>query len=246
MSVANKVQHIAAAAEVTVAAMEQLVSIIKTARVDAKSKELLYRNQLLTSEYLHSVTHEFLTEHGYQTPEDPAVIIGNGVSTAEPHFAGAGVLLAHEPIVIDIYPQSIETSYFADMTRTLVKGEPGKRLQDMYRSVERAKSRSQALVKAGVACKDLYQCAAESLLADGFDVGDRGFIHSLGHGVSQQVHDAPKISASSTDVLAIGDVITIEPGLYYEDIGGVRLEDTLVVTELGYDSLTQYDVDWIM
>ena len=138
-----------------------------------------------------------------------------------PHCTGSGILKSNQPIVIDIFPRSELTGYFADMTRTVSKGEPDSNVTELYRSVKEALILGESGVKTGASGVDLYQSVRTFFEEQGFASGTEGFTHSLGHGVGLEVHEAPSLSPVGT-VLQPGEVITIEPGLYYRGIGGVR------------------------
>ena len=116
----------------------------------------------------------------------------------------------------------------------------------MYDAVLAAQQAAVALVRPGTACAAVHAAAVEVFAAAGYTTAGtgtefayaEGFVHSVGHGVGTAVHEDPKLSSKSEDVLQVGDVVTIEPGLYYASIGGVRIEDLYVVTEDGFEQLT--------
>ncbi|NLA39144.1 MAG: M24 family metallopeptidase, partial [Methanomicrobiales archaeon] len=137
------------------------------------------------------------------------------------------------------------TGYHADMTRTVVKGEPSPAIREMYEAVRDAKALSASRVRAGVPGADLYQAVVDLFHDRGYESGTQGFIHSLGHGVGLEVHEEPSLGPGG-GALAAGNVITIEPGLYYPGTGGVRLEDMGAVTETGFDRFTQYGEELIV
>ena len=126
------------------------------------------------------------------------------------------------------------------MTRTGVKGEPSLEIQEMYEAVRDAKTLSASQVRAGVLGADLYQAVVEFFEERGYESSTQGFIHSLGHGVGLEVHEEPSLGPRGGE-LVVGNVITIEPGLYYPGVGGVRLEDMGAVMETGFDLFTQYE-----
>ncbi len=197
-----------------------------------------------TAESAHQLIDSILDEYDCESPEGH--IVAGGRMSAEPHEIGKGALLAGVPIVIDIYPRSKVTGYYADMSRTVCRGVAPVPLRDMYQAVAQAKEVAIAAVRPGFPVKELHLLAADSLAAAGFATGgtgtlfeyEYGFVHSLGHGLGQEVHEAPHINKTSEEVLEAGQVVTIEPGLYYPEIGGVRLEDMVLVTETGCVNLT--------
>ncbi|OLC58062.1 MAG: hypothetical protein AUH85_01795 [Chloroflexi bacterium 13_1_40CM_4_68_4] len=174
-------------------------------------------------------------------------IAAGGPQAADPHQVGNGPYRVNEAIVIDIYPQSRRTRYFADMTRTVCRGEPPEEIVRMYDMTLRAQQEGIAMVRAGVTGREIHERIEDLYFEAGYGTtrdgqrrpGVPSFIHGLGHGVGLAIHEAPAVGRSGVRPLEPGDVITIEPGLYQEGLGGVRLEDMLVVTETGARNLTR-------
>jgi len=199
-----------------------------------------------TSEQVRSVIEEVLLQHRCESVE--GVIVASGPASFEPHAVGTGVILPGQPVVIDIFPSSKETGYFADMTRTICIGEASPALMDMYDAVQKAQEWAIAMVVPGVRGAHIHNVVWDYFVSRGYKTSGKGtlfsyaegFVHSLGHGVGKAIHEPPRLSSLSEDVLQVGDVITIEPGLYYRHVGGVRLEDMVVVSEDGCRNLTQY------
>lgn len=173
--------------------------------------------------------------------EERDTIISCGADTALPHARGAGQLRAHEPIVMDVFPKSLKTGYFADMTRTVARGEPADEIVALYATVKKAKELAASMLGPGVSGADVHSAVVAFFEEQGYmTAGSSGFIHGLGHGVGLQIHEAPPLSPTG-GVLEPGNVITVEPGLYYPGIGGVRLEDMGVITETGFDRFTNFE-----
>ncbi|NMB80060.1 MAG: aminopeptidase P family protein, partial [Methanomicrobiales archaeon] len=165
--------------------------------------------------------------------------------TAIPHMTGTGPLRADEPIIIDLFPVEDETGYYADMTRTVVKGEPSDAIRDMYTVLKEAKHLAVSRTRAGVSGADLYQVVVDYFKDHGYHSDTRGFVHNLGHGVGLQVHEMPTVGPSGGNLVS-GNVITLEPGLYYPDIGGVRLEDIGAVTAKGFTNFTRFSEELVV
>jgi Xaa-Pro aminopeptidase len=178
-------------------------------------------------------------------------IVAGGPGGADPHTSDTGHLAAGEPVIIDIFPQHKESRYFGDMTRTFVAGEPSPEWIKMFDAVKAAHAAALAEVRAGVDGRDVHLAVCRTLYEAGFGTLVEGFQrdgvptmnHGTGHGVGLEIHEAPRVSDANQELLE-GDVITIEPGVYTPEIGGVRLEDTVTVTRDGYRNLTDYPMDW--
>lgn len=209
---------------------------------EIRDDTLVYEGAVLTSEWLRREVAKLLLEYDLMSPE--GMIISCGRHAAIPHHAGGGLLRPHETIVVDIFPQSTTNHYFADMTRTYVKGEVRGQVEKMYAAVAEAQNAVLRVLAPGMTGREAHEISANAIKAAGFDVGEKGYIHSLGHGIGIDIHEAPTLSLRSDTVLQPGHVVTVEPGLYYPDIGGVRIEDAVVITENGCENLTNYRQHW--
>jgi len=219
--------------EATEAAMGGAIASIRSARV---KKGILYRGRTpLTSETLQREVAVALLERGCRAVD---TIISCGEDSAIPHIRGAGPLREGASIILDIFPQDEETGYTADMSRTVVKGEPPEQVQDMFDAVLGAQALAASLVRPGATGAEIHGRVVEYFKDKGFESNTTGFIHNLGHGVGLEVHELPVLGPGGGE-LAPGNVITLEPGLYYPGIGGVRLEDMGVVTRDGFRDLTK-------
>jgi Xaa-Pro aminopeptidase len=169
------------------------------------------------------------------------IIVAGGREAANPHSMGSGPLRQGEAVVIDIFPRHMEHGYWGDLTRTLVKGNPSPELRRMYHAVKTAQAAALACIKPGVKCSTVHRAVVQTFRERGFETGLRngrpsGFIHSTGHGVGLSIHENPSLGGSDQRLRA-GHVVTVEPGLYYPDIGGVRIEDTILVRRGGWQYL---------
>ena len=226
--------------KVTEKAMERAISLIRSSSV---KKGILYIDKKpLTSEQVRFSMHSLLLEYGCSAVD---TIVSCGEDTAIPHMSGSGPLKSDEPIVIDLFPVDEKSGYYADMTRTVVKGEPSKDIREMYDALREAKKLGISRVKAGVSGGEIHQAVVDFFNERGYETDTRGFIHNLGHGVGLQVHELPTIGPAGK-ALESGNVITIEPGLYYPGIGGVRLEDIGAVTARGFNNFTTFSEELIV
>ncbi len=207
---------------------------------------LLHEGEPLTSERLRFEIDTELLRRGCAAS---GTITAGGAQTADPHERGHGPLKAGDSIILDIFPADKTTRYYADMTRTFVKGEPGDELQKMYDVVLESQEAALAMIGPGINGRDIHKKVSDILHEAGYKtlVHDQtpgeplqeGFIHGTGHGVGLEIHESPRVSIAD-EKLVPGDVVTIEPGLYYRGIGGVRIEDLVVVTENGCRNLTNF------
>ena len=201
-----------------------------------------------TAERLRAIIESRLLELGCVSE---GAIIAPGKQAADPHMIGSGPLRAGEAIVMDIFPQHKATRYYADMTRTVSKGEPSAEITKLYEITKRAQDAGIKALRPGVTGREVHEMVEDIIFGAGYDTlrpGQQrskdggppsGFIHGLGHGVGLEIHELPTVGRSGTNPLAPGDVVTVEPGIYLPELGGVRLEDMLVITETGSRNLTR-------
>lgn len=163
------------------------------------------------------------------------IIVASGVRGALPHGeASDRIIEQRELVTIDLGARY--RGYCADMTRTLFVGEPSERMRGVYAAVLEAQQQALATVRPGITGKELDAVARKVLERRGFG---EAFVHSLGHGVGIDVHEAPTLSPRSDDVLEPGMLVTIEPGAYLPGVGGVRIEDLVLVTSDGCETLSK-------
>jgi len=173
-------------------------------------------------------------------------IVACGTQACDPHECGHGPLYADEPIIIDVFPRSQKTGYFGDITRTVVKGRPSEALRKLYNTVERGQQLAFEELRKDVRGRDVHKHVLEFFEREGYKTGKsdgrmQGFFHGTGHGLGLDLHEAPRLGKTSTDTLRRGNVVTVEPGLYYPGIGGVRLEDVALITDNGARNLTKFE-----
>ncbi|GGN90209.1 M24 family metallopeptidase [Haloarcula pellucida] len=238
----EEVDHVRAAQRANEAAMAAAEDLLADATVDDDGT-LTHDGETLTSERVKEEIEVTLLRHGCSLDE---TIVACGADAADPHDRGSGPLTADEPIIVDIFPQDKSTKYHADMTRTVCKGTPSDTVEEWYDLTERAMDAAFDALEPGAtgedvhaAVCDVYEDAGHPTLRSD-DRTETGFIHSTGHGVGLDVHELPRLSPNGGD-LEPGHVVTIEPGLYDPEVGGIRIEDIAVVTEDGYENLTEYE-----
>ncbi len=213
---------------------------------------LVWRGEPLTSELLRS---EIDVELLRRNCAADGTIAAGGPQGADPHERGHGPLKAGESIIVDIFPKDLSTRYYSDMTRTFVKGEPNEGLRKMYDAVLESQQAALSMIKAGVNGRDVHRKVADVLHEAGYktNVHDQepgkplteGFFHGTGHGVGLEIHEAPRIAPVDEDLIP-GDIVSVEPGLYSPEVGGVRIEDLVVVTEDGCRNLTRFPKEFVV
>ncbi len=229
-----------------VIAMRAACAMITSATLD-RAGRLRHGAVVLTSETVQRRIAETLLR---QDCESSGTIVAGGVQGADPHERGHGPLKAGEPVVIDIFPRHQRSGYWGDITRTVVKGEPTRELRRLYGAVKAAQAAALKTIRAGVSGPRVHQAAVLVFERAGFKTEQRkegfaGFIHSTGHGVGLAIHEAPSLGVAPCRLRA-GDVVTVEPGLYYPEYGGVRLEDTVEVTRDGWRYLAPCEKRFVL
>jgi Xaa-Pro aminopeptidase len=211
-----------------------------------RAAELLRAGGSPTSESVRNEMIAVCREHGATLTPD--VIVASGAAGAVGHDPGSGPLREGESIIIDIWPMDDESACYADMTRTFVVGAVPDELAEWHRLTQEALEATRAAVRPGAHGRDIYDIACDVYEQAGFptqrtkaagEVLREGFFHGLGHGVGLDVHEEPGLGRAGDELVA-GDVITLEPGTYRQGYGGVRLEDLVLVTETGGETLTDF------
>jgi Xaa-Pro aminopeptidase len=223
-------------------ALSEALDAIRNASI--RNGALWLDNAPLTTENVRAIIEKSLLSVGCEAPD---IIIACGRGSSDPHWKGEGGLLAGEPIVIDMVPRSKKERYYSDMTRTVMRGEPDGELKDMYSAVLDSQDAAIKKIKAGITGSEIHGIVCDLLEERGYETArckssefTEGFIHSTGHGVGLDIHEGPSLSENGKELKA-GCVVTVEPGLYYRKIGGVRLEDVVVVTQNGCKNLTMFE-----
>jgi len=215
-----------------------------------KGTGIFYKKNIVTSEMIRDIIDSRLYHRGYLSTD---IIVAGGIQSADPHCLGLGPLKARSPIVIDVFPYSRETHYFADMTRTFFKGEPSDELKKMYETVLEAQNFSIGMIRADVDGFEIQKWVMGFFESRGYSLDPskrpiEGFSHSVGHGVGIDMHESPRITRGSY-ILEERNVVTVEPGLYYSSarghipVGGIRIEDLVVVEKNGCRNLTKFPKD---
>jgi Xaa-Pro aminopeptidase len=239
---AAEVRKISAALVMAEVGMAEGMQVLRTAKI-GRDRRLLYHNVPLTSEKLRSVIDCAILQAGGLAAN---TIVAGGRQACDPHERGYGPLRAHEPIVIDIFPRSQKTGYFGDITRTVVRGRASEAVRRLYDTVYQGQKIAFRKIRANLPTGDAHRAVQEFFEQQGYKTRRRhgrmeGFFHGTGHGLGLEIHESPRVGANSLGKLQPGHVVTVEPGLYYPEIGGVRLEDVALVTNNGARNLTRFE-----
>ncbi len=234
--------EVAAIRAAQVAVEESVEEVMQMLRAATIRDGFIYHDgTALTSESVRQRLHLSLMAKGCVGQH---TIIACGIDACDPHNIGSGPLRAHEPIIFDVFPRSSDSRYFADMSRTVVKGRASDGLKRLYDTVLEGQILGISRVKNGASGKAIHEEIEALFELRGYKTGKvegrmQGFFHGTGHGVGLDIHEPPRISKSDW-TLTTGEVVTVEPGLYYPDIGAVRIEDMVLVQDDGCRNLTTY------
>ena len=236
----NEIGKIRETQKINEKAIGEAIRIIKKSKI-RKDKKLSYQNKVLTSEFVQLVIDTELLKGKCQSEFN---IVSCGKDSADPHQKGEGLLIANQPIVIDVFPRSKTNRYFADTTRTVVRGKASPEIKKIYQTVLEAQKLGIGRIKQGVRGNAIHKLVQDYFEKHNFKTEEKngkvqGFIHGTGHGVGLDIHELPNLNANSKNILKAGNIVTVEPGLYYPEIGGVRIEDLILVTKDGYENLTK-------
>lgn len=209
-------------------------------RTKFKRDGYLYLNGIrLTSEMLKTAVNTTIMAQGWLPSH---TIISSGNQCVDPHHEGSGPVKANTSIIFDIFPRSQHNGYFGDLSRTVVRGRASEKLKEIYATVQAGQNIGYEQIRDGVNGKQVHQNILDLFEARGFHTGRikgrmQGFFHGTGHGLGLDIHEPPRIAPVDA-TLRTGHVVTVEPGLYYLGVGGVRLEDVVLVMPKGNRNLT--------
>lgn len=248
---AEEIKHLQVAQKANDAAFAHAVKILKAAKIQ-KNNTLKWQNTTLTAEVLRAEMNSLLIHQACEEFSD-GPIVACGPQGAMPHERGHGPIRANQLIIIDCFPRH-KSGYWADCTRTYLKGKASEEQQNIYNAVLVAQEMALKLVKPGANGQRIHEAVEDFFHKAGYKTGTdskgnpHGFFHGLGHGVGLELHDpGPRTLSKSDFLLETGIVTSVEPGLYYSNIGGVRIEDTVVVTDTGHKNFAKADKkSWII
>jgi Xaa-Pro aminopeptidase len=216
-------------------AMEVLI-----ASKPGRGKKLSWSGRTLTSEILRAEIDSAILRAG-GLPAN--TIVAGGDQACDPHERGSGPLKANSLIILDIFPRDAKTGYYGDLTRTVVRGRASEEQRRLWETVREGQTLALKKMKPGVDGLELHNEVKRFFTDRGFPTEVRdgrqvGFFHGTGHGLGLEIHEFPRFQKT---VFKPGQVLTVEPGLYYPGIGGVRLEDVVAVTKSGTRILSRFE-----
>lgn len=219
------------------------------ARSDPGDDGRLLDGEPLTCELLKTIAGEVFASHGCRGDD---MIVAHGPQAADGHDQGSGRVANDDVVLCDLFPMHLESHCYSDMTRTFFVGEADPEFIEWHAQTADALELARSLVRPGANGAEIHKAVCSfyeerghrtGLSKDEGEVLRDGFYHGLGHGVGLDVHEAPSLGRVGHDLIA-GDVITLEPGLYRHGVGGVRLEDIVIVTEDGCETLTHFPLGY--
>jgi Xaa-Pro aminopeptidase len=235
----DEIAHIEAAQRATEEAVAAAHAALRAA--EPRGGVLWLEGAPLTSERIKKLINVKLMERDCVAQH---TIVAGGEQACDPHNEGSGPLSADRSIIFDVFPRSAVTRYFADMSRTVIRGRPSSELRRLYQAVKDAQEEAVAKICDGADGTIIHQGICERFEAAGYRTGlvngrMQGYFHGTGHGVGLDIHEAPRISRTGS-ILQEGHIVTVEPGLYYPGLGAVRIEDMVLVTNDGCRNLTNF------
>jgi len=243
----NEVRAIERALRITEAGLRAGIETLRAARV-ARNGRLTLTGSTLTSERVRAEINTAMIRLGGLGAH---TIVAGGEQACDPHDGGSGPLRANEAIILDVFPRDESTGYHGDMTRTVVRGKASDALRRQFEAVREAQRLAIRSLRAGVDGRTVHRAVQALFEQRGFRTGtttvnreaarQQGFFHGTGHGLGLEVHEPPRLGIVSARLKA-GHVVTVEPGLYYPGVGGVRIEDVVLVTTSGCRVLSKFPV----
>ena len=227
------------ALSITEAGLARAMEVL-AASTTASGKKLSWSGQTLTSEILRAEIDSAILRAGGMPAN---TIVAGGDQACDPHERGFGPLKANSLIILDVFPRDAMSGYYGDLTRTVVRGRASDEQRRLWETVREGQTLALKKMKPGVDGLTLHN-AIKKLFADrGYPTEIRhgrqvGFFHGTGHGLGLEIHEIPRFQKT---VFKPGQVLTVEPGLYYPGIGGARLEDVVALTQNGIRVLSRFE-----
>ena len=234
---ATEVKEIGKALRMTEMGLARGIEVLRATRI--KGRELFWAKRKLTSEVLRAEIDSAILRAG-GLPAN--TIVAGGLQACDPHERGVGPLRPHELIILDIFPRDARTGYFGDMTRTVVRGRASEAQRRLWETVQRGQRMAFRGMKPGASGLKVHEGIKEFFAKEGYPTKKRngrwvGFFHGTGHGLGLEIHEEPRFGRTT---FKAGQVLTVEPGIYWPGVGGCRIEDVGLITEIGVRKLSRF------
>jgi Xaa-Pro aminopeptidase len=235
---AEALRLVGRALRITEAGLARAMEVLAASDIGPRNR-LRWAGRALTSEILRAEIDSAVLRAGGQPAH---TIVAGGNQACDPHERGSGPLRAGSLIILDIFPRDARTGYFGDMTRTVVRGRASEGQRRLWQTVKQGQALVLEAMKPGADGEKIHGAVKQFFAAEGYPTEMRqgrqtGFFHGTGHGLGLEIHEEPRFART---VFKPGQVITVEPGLYYPGLGGVRIEDVVAVTQTGIRMLSNF------
>jgi Xaa-Pro aminopeptidase len=229
---AEEIEALGAALRIAEAGMARAHDILKRAAI-RKDGRLSWNRKVLTAEILRREMEIAVLRAGGEARGD--TIVACGELACDPHERGSGPLFANQLIILDIFPRDARSGYFGDLTRTIVRGAASEAQRRLWETCLHGQERALQALKPGASGREIHEDVKTFFAESGYttEIKDgrwRGFFHGTGHGLGLEVHEEPRFAAA---IFRAGQVFTVEPGIYWPGVGGVRHEDVVEITASG-------------
>ena len=240
MKTQEELKHLKRALKITACGIARGIEVLAASEPDVK-KRLIWGGGVLTSERLRAEIDSAVLHAGGQPAN---TIVAGGEQACDPHERGTGPLRSNELIILDVFPRDARSGYYGDMTRTVVRGRATDAQRHLWETVRAGQRHVFKEMKPGVFGKALHEEVKQFFAAQGFATARhkgrwRGFFHGTGHGLGLEIHESPRFGATD---FKPGQVMTVEPGIYWPGVGGARVEDVVTVTKSGIKMLSDAPV----
>jgi Xaa-Pro aminopeptidase len=234
---AAEVKAIGKALRTTEAGMARGIEVLRASSISGRN--LIWAKRKLTSELLRAEIDSAILRAG-GIPAN--TIVAGGLQACDPHERGSGPLRPDELIILDIFPRHAKSGYYGDMTRTVVRGRAGEPQRRLWETVRKGQRMAFAGMKPGASGLAVHEKVKAFFAAEGYPTGQRngrwtGFFHGTGHGLGLEIHEEPRFGRTT---FRPGQVLTVEPGIYWPGVGGCRIEDVALVTSKGPRKLSRF------
>lgn len=236
----REIEMIGHALRITETGLKRAMEVLRRSTIErTRNGKLKWSGKTLTSEILRAeIDTAILRAGGIPT----STIVAGGDQACDPHERGSGPLYANSLIILDVFPRDAKSGYWGDLTRTVVRGRASEAQHRLWETVKAGQAFALREIRAGVDGLKIHQAIQKMFSDRGYPTEVRkgknvGFFHGTGHGLGLEIHEYPRLQKV---VLKEREIVTVEPGLYYPGLGGVRIEDVVVVTKTGCKILSRF------